>query len=62
MYVCVLYILNHTYISGLQDLDGDLVALGGLDQPLVVAVSRLVRNPAGFLGVVRLGLQLGLQL
>ena len=53
---------HHTYISGLEDLDGDLLALGGLDEPLIVAVSRLVRDPAGFLGVVRLGLQLGLQL
>ena len=47
---------KRTYISSLQDLDGDLVALGGFNEALIVAVGRLVRNPAGFLGVIRLGL------
>ena len=55
-------IQRNTYISGLQDLHSDLVTLGGLDEALIVAMSRLVRNPAGFLGVVRLGFELDLQL
>ena len=57
-----LAILRSTYISSLQDLHSDLVTLGRLDEALIVAMSRLVRYPAGFLGVVRLGFELDLQL
>ena len=47
---------KRTYISSLQDLDSDLVALGGFNEALIIAMGRLVRNPAGFLGVIWLGL------
>ena len=57
-----LAIRRNTYISSLQDLHSDLVTLGGLDEALIVAMSRLVWNPAGFLGVVRLCFELDLQL
>ncbi len=46
----------------LQDGDGDLVSLGGVDETLQVSAGLLLRHPARLLGIVRLGLQLLLEL
>jgi hypothetical protein len=54
--------ISLTYLLGLQDHNGDLVALGGIDQTLIVTVGGLVGDPAGLLGVIGLGLKLDLQL
>ena len=53
---------ENTYIARFDDLDRDLVSLGRLNQTLIVTTSALVGNPARLLGIVRLGLELHLQL
>ena len=53
---------GNKYLLGLQDHDSDLVTLGGINEALVITMSGLVGNPARLLGIIRLGLQLGLQL
>ena len=51
----------HTYVSRLQDLDGDLVTISGLDETLKVATRCLVRHPARLLGIIGLALELCLE-
>ena len=51
----------HSHLLGLQDGNGDLVPISGLDETLKVAMGGLVGDPAGLLGVVGLGLELLLQ-
>ena len=53
---------NKLYLFSFNDPDSDLVTVEGLNQTLIVAVSGLVRDPAGLLWVVGLRLQLFLQL
>ena len=47
-----------SHLLGLQNGDGDLVPISGLDETLKVAMGGLVRDPAGLLGVVGFGLKL----
>ena len=49
------------HLLGVQNGNGDLVPIGGLDETLKVAMGGLVRDPTGLLGVVGLGLELLLQ-
>ena len=49
---------NKLYLFSFNDPDSDLVTVEGLNEALIVAVSGLVRDPAGLLGVVGLRLQL----
>ena len=51
-----------SHLLGLQNGDGDLVPISGLDETLKVAMGGLVGDPAGLLGVIRLGLELRPQL
>ena len=51
-----------TCLFGLQDGDGDLVSISGVNETLKVSMSSLVRDPAGLLGVIRLCLELQLEL
>ena len=53
-----LYQILLAHLLGLKNGDGDLVTIGGLDETLKVAMSGLVRDPAGLLGIVGLGLEL----
>ena len=50
------------YLFGLQEGDSDLVAISGIDETLPVSMSSLVRDPAGLLGIIRLSLELHLEL
>ena len=50
-----------SHLFGLQNGNGDLVPISGLDETLKVAMGGLVGDPAGFLGVIGLGLELLLQ-
>ena len=50
--------IPRAHLLRLQDGDGDLVPIGGIDETLKVSMGGLVRDPAGLLCVVRLGLQL----
>ena len=50
------------YLFGLQEGDSDLVAISGIDETLPVSMSSLVRDPAGLLGIIRLSLELNLEL
>ena len=52
----------HSHLLGLQDGNGDLVPISGLDETLKVAMGGLVGDPAGLLGVIGLGLELRPQL
>ena len=47
-----------SHLLGLQNGDGDLVPISGLDETLKVAMGGLVGDPAGLLGVIGLGLEL----
>ena len=51
-----------SHLFGLQNGNGDLVPISGLDETLKVAMGGLVGDPAGFLGVIGLGLELLLQI
>ena len=51
-----------SYVSRLQNLDGDLVSISRFNETLEVAASGLLRDPARLFGVIGLGLELGLQL
>ena len=51
-----------SHLFGLQNGNGDLVPISGLDETLKVAMGGLVGDPAGFLGVIGLGLELLFQL
>ena len=52
----------NTYILGGKDGDRDLVSISGVNESLEVSTGALLRDPAGLLGVIRLGLELHLQL
>ena len=47
-----------SHLLGLQDGNGDLVPISGLDETLKVPMGGLVGDPAGLLGVIGLGLEL----
>ena len=47
-----------SHLLGLQNGDGDLVPISGLDETLKVATFGLVGDPAGLLGIIGLGLEL----
>ena len=51
-----------TNLFGLQNGDGDLIPLSGVDETLKVSMSSFVRDPAGLLGIIRLCLELDLEL
>ena len=54
--MCMIH--SHSHLLGLQDGNGDLVPISGLDETLKVPMGGLVGDPAGLLGIVGLGLEL----
>merc|ERR1711963_638261 len=57
-----LVLLEAFDVSTSQDFDRNLVSISRVDETFKVTMSGLVRDPAGFLGVIRFGLELLLQL
>merc|ERR1719422_2340231 len=53
-------LLEHLHLS--LDVDLGLATLNGVEGPLKISTSGLVRNPVGLLGIIRLGLVLHLEL
>merc|ERR1712038_2011888 len=49
IYLPNLILLVHFFLFCLQDGDGDLVPIGGIDETLKVSMSSLVWDPAGLL-------------
>jgi hypothetical protein len=57
-----LILLEDFDISRFQDFDRGLLTIHRLNQTLQVATSALLRDPAGLLRIIRLGLELDLKL
>jgi len=45
-----------------QNLDSDLLSINGFNETFIITASGLVRNPTGFLRIIRLGLKLNLKI
>ncbi len=50
------------YLIALQKFDSDFISIRWLNETFIIAMSSLVWNPARLLGIIRLWLQLDLQL